>query len=326
MVLGGAGYIGSSVSYFMKQSGREVVIVDNLSSGFRELAENTGCPLIVADLKDAKSIDRVIREVKPEVVMHFAASQGVPQSIAQPSEFYNNNISATINLMDAMVAHGVKHLIFSSTAASYGIPEYTPIDEKHRLKPTTPYGWTKIMMEQAMHDYAKAYDFNYFALRYFNAAGDIPDAPVGEMHDPESHLIPNILLSILKKDGRIFEVYGDKYETTDGTCIRDYIHVEDLARAHAAAADHLRAGGASGITNLGCGAGNSVLEVLDACRKATGRDIPHVVKDPRPGDPPVLIASHALARDTLKWEPEWTSIDKVVDSAWHWHSRVHAEV
>ncbi len=319
MVLGGAGYIGSAVSYYLRQTDREAVIVDNLSSGFQELADGTGCPLIRCDLRDREAIRKVMLDVRPEVIMHFAASQGVPQSVSSPSEFYNNNVLATINVMDAMRESRVRHLIFSSTAASYGVPLYTPIDERHLLAPTTPYGWTKIMMEQAMADYAKAYGMTFFALRYFNAAGDIPGAPVGEMHDPESHLIPNILLSALRDDGQVFEVYGGKYPTHDGTCLRDYIHVEDLARAHIAAMDHLRSGGGSGIVNLGCGAGYSVMEVLEACNRVTGRRIPHIVKAPRPGDPPCLIASNKLARQTLGWVPEWNSIDAIVESAWNWH-------
>ena len=319
MIVGGAGYIGSSVAYFLHQQEKKAIIVDNFSTGFEALARNTGCPFIRCDIRERENIFDVIKEVKPDVVMHFAASQGVPESVKRPDLFYRNNVAGTINVLDAMIAQGIKHFIFSSTAASYGMPQYVPITEDHPISPTTPYGWSKIMIERILQDYTIAYDLKFVALRYFNAAGHIPGAPVGEMHEPENHLIPNILLSLLRKDGRTFELYGDKYSTPDGTCGRDYIHVEDLANAHVLAAEYLRNGGESNIMNIGTGVGTSVMEVIEACKRISGKDIPFLIKEPRPGDPPVLVASHDKANRILGWAPRWRAIDDIVSSAWEWH-------
>jgi UDP-glucose-4-epimerase GalE len=319
MIVGGAGYIGSSVAYYLHRQGKKAVVVDNLSTGFEILAKNSGCPFIFCDVKERESIFSVMKEVKPDVIMYFAASQGVPESVENPSLFYRNNVSGAINILDAMLNEGINCFIFSSTAASYGIPQHIPISENHPISPTTPYGWSKIMVERILEDYRIAYGTKFAALRYFNAAGHIPNAPVGEMHDPEAHLIPNILLSIFRKESRTFEIYGDNYPTPDGTCIRDYIHVEDLARAHILAAEYLMEGGESNIMNLGTGIGNSVMEVLDACKRVTGKDIPYVIKEPRKGDPPVLVASYEKANKILGWAPRWESIDEIVFSAWDWH-------
>jgi len=315
LVVGGAGYIGSHMVKFLGTQGCHITVLDNLSSGYADVVLNG--KLVVGDLADSSMLDELFSENEFDVVMHFASSILVGESVADPAKYYRNNVSNTLNLLDAMVRHDVKHFIFSSTAAIFGEPEYTPIDEKHPKAPINPYGRSKWMVEQILEDYDRAYGLKSICLRYFNAAGADPEGELGERHDPETHLIPLVLRAASGRRKEI-AVYGRDYDTPDGTCIRDYIHVWDLCEAHWLAIQYLLGGVDSQRFNLGNGNGYSVQKVIDVCREVTGKEF--VVNEAirREGDPAVLVADSKLARSVLGWRPKHSSLEKIVEDAWYW--------
>jgi UDP-glucose 4-epimerase len=318
LIVGGAGYIGSHVNKFLSERGYETLILDNLTRGHRDFVK--WGEFIEGDLGDRRLLDRVLETHEVDAVMHFAAFTDVGESVLKPGMYYHNNVINTINLLDSMVDHGVGNFIFSSTCAVYGNPMEIPISEEHPLNPISPYGRSKFMIEEILGDYREAYDLNYVSLRYFNAAGADPEGEVGELHNPETHLIPIVLDAAmgLRDEVRIF---GTDYQTPDGTCIRDYIHVMDLADAHWRALRYLE-GGEGGVFNLGNGNGFSVREVIETCREVTGASIMAVEDDRRPGDPPELVGSAERARRILGWRPEFTELEDIIETAWKWHSRI----
>lgn len=315
LVVGGAGYVGSHTVRLLNAQNHEVWIYDNLSRGHAESVRPE--QLIHGNLTDRTLLMQVLMEKEIEAVMHFAAFALVGESVQHPAMYYHNNVIASLELLEAMRAVGVWRFVFSSTTATYGQPDTMPIRETTTQNPINPYGFTKLVVERALRDYAKAYGFGVAALRYFNASGAAPDGSIGEDHDPESHLIPIVLQVALGQRDAI-QVFGNDYPTPDGTCIRDYIHVEDLATAHLAALELLKPSSVMEM-NLGTGVGHSVLEVIEACRRVTGHPIPMVVSDRRPGDPACLIADSSLAQSTLGWKPKYVSIDSIVETAWRWH-------
>jgi len=315
LVAGGAGYIGSHACKALAAAGHEPVVFDDLSTGHR-WAVRWG-PLVEGDLGDTALVRRVLAEQRIAAVMHFAASIAVGESVEDPAKYFRNNVVNTLNLLDAMRAEGVGMLVFSSTAAVYGTPRETPITEEHPLEPINPYGDTKLMMEKALKWYGNAYGLHWRALRYFNAAGADPDGDVGEQHNPETHLIPLILEAA---DGRrdAINVYGTDYPTPDGTAVRDYIHVADLADAHVSALQHLADGHPGGALNLGTGVGHSVAEVIETVKRVTGRDFPVRNTDRRAGDPPALVADPARANAALDWRATRSDLETIVATAWRW--------
>lgn len=315
LVTGGAGYVGSHAARLLERAGHSVWVYDNLSQGHRGAVPKGR--LIEGDVGDRQRVESVLREKRIEAVMHFAAFALVGESVADPAKYYQNNVVASLSLLEAMRAAGVKQIVFSSTTATYGVPEQVPITEDERQEPINPYGFAKLVIEHALADYAHAYGFGYAALRYFNAAGASPEGDLGEDHDPESHLIPIVLSVALGQRDKI-TIFGDDYPTPDGTCIRDYIHVDDLGDAHVKALARLRSGEGLKL-NLGTGQGYSVREVIDACRRVTGHAIPEVVGARRPGDPPELVADSRRAQAQLDWEPRYADINTIVETAWRWH-------
>jgi UDP-glucose-4-epimerase GalE len=315
LVTGGAGYVGSHAVRLLDRSGHDVWVYDNLVYGHRRSVRSDR--LIVGDLLDSLRLEEVLREQKIEAVMHFAAFAYVGESVDHPGKYYRNNVVGTLSLMEAMRAADVRRIVFSSTCATYGDQEKVPISEEQPQKPLNPYGFTKLVIEHALADYAHAYGWGYAALRYFNAAGASTDAEIGEDHTPETHLIPLVLDVALGKRACIL-VFGDKFPTKDGTCIRDYIHVDDLATAHLAALEKLGPG-VELRCNLGTGTGTTVLEVIEACRRVTGHPIPIEIVKARAGDAPALVADARLARDVLGWVPSYTTIEPIVATAWRWH-------
>ncbi|HWB09687.1 MAG TPA: UDP-glucose 4-epimerase GalE [Pirellulales bacterium] len=316
LVTGGAGYVGSHAARFLELAGHEIWVYDNLSQGHRSAA--LPGRLIVGDLHDRAKLTALMTELRIEAVMHFAAFALVGESVSDPAKYYANNVVGSLSLLDAMRASKVDKIVFSSTTATYGVPEKVPISEDEPQRPINPYGFTKLVVEQALADYARAYGFGYAALRYFNAAGASPRGDLGEDHSPESHLIPIVLQVALGQRTHI-AVFGDDYPTPDGTCIRDYIHVDDLASAHAQALARLVPGEGLKL-NLGTGEGHSVREVIDSCRRVTGRAIATEVGPRRPGDPPALVADSRRARSILDWEPKFVELDAIVATAWRWHA------
>jgi UDP-glucose 4-epimerase len=308
---GGAGYIGSVCSELLLNEGHEVAIFDNLTEGHRR-AVDSRANFIQGDLADRLQIDTALSSTRPDAVMHFAAYALVPESMRDPSKYFRNNIANGLNLLDAVVATGVQRIIFSSTCAIFGPPERVPIDETAHPRPVSPYGESKLAFEKILRWYGEIHALKFVSLRYFNAAGATEN--LGEDHRPETHLIPNVLKVALGQSPNV-EIYGTDYETPDGTCIRDYIHIVDLARAHILALG----AAASGFYNLGTGGGSSVREVIAACRKITGRKIETIEKPRRPGDPPRLIASSEKIKKELGWQPRFQSLDAIVESAWRWH-------
>jgi len=300
----------------LHENGHHVVVYDNLSTGFRQSV--TDGEFVNGDLMDSKLLDDTISKHKIDSVMHFAACALVGESVENPAKYYQNNVVAACNLLESMRRNDVKRIVFSSTCATYGEPETIPISEEEPQQPVNPYGFTKLVFERALEDYAHAYNFGFAALRYFNASGASPAGGIGEDHDPESHLIP-IVLQVALGQRQHITVFGDDYPTPDGTCIRDYIHVDDLSRAHLAALEQIQPG--KGIKlNLGTGVGKSVREVIDVCRQVTGKEIAEVMGKRRPGDPPELVANAAKAKEVLGWEAEYTDLTKIVETAWKWHS------
>jgi UDP-arabinose 4-epimerase len=312
LVTGGAGYIGSHACKALAQEGFTPIAFDNLVLGHRD-AVRWG-PLVEADIRDEDAVGETIRKYAIEAVIHFAAFAYVGESVGAPAKYYRNNVGGTLSLLDACRSAGVDKLVFSSSCATYGVPDVLPITEAAPQRPINPYGRTKLVVEQVLADYAHAYGSRHIALRYFNAAGADPDGEIGERHDPETHLIP---LALLAAAGRreALEVFGEDYDTPDGTCIRDYIHVTDLARAHVLALRHLLDGGDSLALNLGSGSGSSIREVIGSVEHVTGRKVPHVTKPRRPGDPPVLYADPSLAKERLGFETELSDLNTIVGTA-----------
>lgn len=315
LVTGGAGYIGSHYVLYERERGNEALVLDDLSLGHREAVLDA--PLIVADLNNEAVLDAVFRSYPIDAVVHFAALASVPESVAKPHRYYRHNVAHTITLLDAMRRHSIPYLVFSSSCATYGDPQYTPMDERHPQNPINPYGESKRICERMMQSFDEAYGLRYVSLRYFNASGADPKARIGESHDPETHLIP-IVLQAANGKRRSVAVYGNDYATPDGTCIRDYVHVNDLAQAHALALDRLRADGPSATYNVGSGTGHSVQDVIAACHEVTGRQIPVEEAPRRAGDPPVLVASSAKAEAELGWRPQYADLHTIVETAWRW--------
>lgn len=314
-VTGGAGYIGSHVAKELRRKGYRPLVYDNLSTGHQwavskdELAEG--------DLGDTSHLQQILHQEKPIAVMHFAASSIVSESVERPEFYFRNNVINTFNLLEAMLTSGVKYCIFSSSAAVYGNPHKVPIPEDHPLDPVNPYGEGKVCVEKALRWYEETHGFTYISLRYFNAAGADPEGELGEVHNPETHLIPRILAVALGKRPSI-EIYGTDYDTPDGTCVRDYIHVTDLAQAHILALEVLMDGVSSRVYNLGNQRGFSVKEVVDVARGVTGHPIPTKESPRRPGDPPVLVASSERIKKELGWKPQYNDLRTIIETAWSW--------
>lgn len=315
LVVGGAGYIGSHMVKMLLEQGHRVIVFDNLSSGYRDAV--LGGIFVKGDLADKDQLDDVFARLRPEAVMHFASHIQVGESVLHPSKYYFNNFSNTMNLLDTMVKHEVRHFIFSSTAAIFGEPEYTPIDELHPKRPLNPYGRSKLMVEEVLADYERAYGLRSVCLRYFNAAGADPEGMLGERHEPETHLIPLVLQAISGKRSSI-QVFGRDYDTPDGTCIRDYIHVVDLCTAHLLALRKLIVTDTSSQYNLGNGTGFSVQEVIKAAERVTGSTVKIVEGERRAGDPAVLVADATLARAELGWHPKYSDLEQIIAHAWQW--------
>jgi UDP-glucose 4-epimerase len=323
LVTGGAGYIGSHAVLALKQAGYEVVIFDNLEYGHRELVDRVlGVELFVGDTRDREALDRVFSTHKIDAVMHFAAYIAVGESVGQPGMYYTNNVVGTLNLLEAMRTANINKFVFSSTCAVYGIPETTPIVEDCPFAPISPYATSKLMVENILSDFDTAYGFKSVRFRYFNASGADPSGRLGEDHSPETHLIPLILFAAMGKREHI-SVYGTDYPTPDGTCIRDYIHVQDLATAHVLGLNLLLAGGDSQVFNLGNGNGYSVQEVIETARQVTGKEIKVVFGDRRAGDPSILVGSSDRARQVLGWKPEYPQLKDIIAHAWQWHQVRH---
>jgi UDP-glucose-4-epimerase GalE len=315
LVIGGAGYIGSHAARALKRAGHDVIIFDNLSTGYEFLA--AGFELVKGDVLDAAALARVLPRV--DAIMHFAAHAYVGESVTNPRKYFHNNVEGGLSLLNAALEAGVKKIIFSSTCAVYGEPAKVPIEENTPRQPVNPYGVTKLFFEQALEAYGRAYGFRFASLRYFNAAGADESGEIGELHDPETHLIPLAMQSAAGL-GPELHVFGSDYPTPDGTCVRDYIHVNDLAIAHVKAVEHLAAGGDSFAVNLGTGSGASVREVISAVEKAVGKKVPHKIVARRPGDPPALVANPAKAQALLQWKAA-RDLDKIVATAWNWMKR-----
>lgn len=318
LIVGGAGYIGSHMVWYLSQLDREIVVLDNLSSGHEDAVLHG--KFIEGDLSNPKLLDEIFKTHEFEAVIHFASSIQVGESVVDPRKYYRNNLANGLNLLDAMVNHGVSNLIFSSTAAIFGNPDYTPIDEDHPKFPINPYGHTKLMFEQILADYDHAYGIKSVCLRYFNAAGCHPDGILGERHDPETHLIPLVLETVSGHRKKI-TVFGEDYDTPDGTCVRDYVHVLDLAEAHWLALKHLAAGGKSEQYNLGNGDGYSVSEVIRTVEQVTSASVTVDRGARRPGDPAILVANSKKIRDDLGWSPKYPELESIVRHAWCWHSK-----
>ena len=315
LVVGGAGYIGSHAVRKLTDAGHHVLVYDNLSRGHREAVPDG--LLIEGELTDTATLTRVLTEHGIEAVMHFAAFALVNESVNDPALYYQNNVVATLSLLEAIRLADVKKFVFSSTTATYGEPDQVPISEDTPQRPINPYGFTKLVIEQALADYAEAYGMGYAALRYFNAAGAHPDGTIGEDHEPETHLIPIVLQVALGQRDSI-TIFGNDYQTSDGTCVRDYVHVNDLADAHLKALDKIRP--STGIClNLGTGRGTSVREIIDACREVTGHAIPEKIGQRREGDPSELVADASRAQDQLGWKPQYVDVRSIVETAWRWH-------
>lgn len=323
LITGAAGYIGSHTAINFINNGYEIVIFDNLETGHIEtvktLEQAGNVHFVKGDLKNFEDINKVFEDYDIDSVIHFAALSLVGESVTSPAKYYQNNVVGTLNLLDAAVAHNVKKIVFSSTCATYGEPKYTPIDEKHPQNPINPYGNTKLCIEYMLKDYDRAYGLKSIILRYFNVAGADEKLRIGEWHEPETHLIPNILKSVSDKN-KIFKIFGNDYDTPDGTCIRDYVNVEDLAEAHKLAYLYLKKNNTSEIFNVGTEHGDSVKNVFDTCEKVLGTKIPVEVTERRPGDPAKLYADAHKAKEILKWKPERT-LEKSIKTAYGWECK-----
>ena len=317
LVCGGAGYIGSHAVHALAAAGQEVVVVDNLQTGHAAAVAGKAA-FVQGDIRDAACLDGIFRRFRIDGVMHFAADSQVGESMVDPLKYFNNNVGGMQSLLEAMVRHGVGRIVFSSSAAVYGEPDSVPISEDAPTRPTNPYGHSKLMMEAMMRWVSVAHGIRYVSLRYFNVAGALADGSIGEDHSPETHLIP-LILQVPLGQRKAISIFGDDYPTKDGTCVRDYIHVTDLAQAHILALDYLMAGGKSDVFNLGNGVGFTVKEVIDVARKVTGDAIPAEMAPRRSGDPAQLIASSEKAIKVLGWKPQYDSLETIVASAWNWH-------
>lgn len=320
LIVGGAGYIGAHVNKLLNESGYETVILDNLSHGHKEAVQwGTLCE---CDIKDIDSIEKIFEEYDITAVMHFSSFIEVGESVSNPMKYYQNNVVNTLNLLNTMIKYDVKKFIFSSTCATYGVPQKIPLTEDHPQNPINPYGWTKLMVERILKDYDVAYGLKSIILRYFNASGADESGLIGEDHSPESHLIPLILDAAIAKREDI-KIYGTDYDTPDGTCIRDYIHVNDLADAHIKALEYLNENNTSNEFNLGNGKGFSVREVIESVKKVTGKEFKVTETPRREGDPAVLIGSAKKAHQLLGWTPKYDDIDDIVSTAWGWHKKLN---
>ncbi|HEX6731687.1 MAG TPA: UDP-glucose 4-epimerase GalE [Pyrinomonadaceae bacterium] len=317
LVTGGAGYIGSVTTELLRERAEQVVVLDNLSRGHRQ-AVATGIQFYEGDVGDTAFVSRIVQQHEIDACIHFAAFAYVGESVNDPLTYYQNNVAQGIRLLGALVHSGVRHLVFSSTCATYGEPKHTPIDESHPQLPTNPYGWSKLFLERILTDYDRAYGLKSVALRYFNAAG--ASKQLGEHHDPETHLIPLVLKAARGELDHV-AVFGNDYPTSDGTCVRDYIHVSDLAEAHVLSLQYLRAGYDSIAINLGNGRGFSVLDVVKEAREITDKEIKIEMQGRRPGDPSHLVADSSRARSVLGWRPQHPELNSIIGSAWQWHSK-----
>lgn len=318
LVLGGAGYIGSHTVYELIAAGEHVVVIDNLQTGFKQ-AVHPDAVFYQGDIRDRAFLDSVFEKEDIDGVIHFAACSQVGESMTNPLKYYDNNLYGTMVLLQSMTAHGVDKIVFSSTAATYGEPKSIPILETDSTVPTNCYGETKLSMEKMFHWTGKAHNLRYVSLRYFNACGAHPNGLIGEAHNPETHLIP-LILQVPNHKRDYISIFGDTYDTKDGTCVRDYIHVNDLASAHILAMNYLREGNESNIFNLGNGVGFTVKEVIEAARKVTGHPIPAKIEGVRAGDPSTLIASSEKAKSVLGWKPKYADLETILSTAWNWHS------
>ena len=319
LVTGGAGYIGSHCCKELHRRGYTPVTLDNLVYGHRDYVR--WGPFYEGNIDDKTLLETIFGRHRIEAILHFAAFAYVGESVSDPLKYYRNNLKGTIGLFESLISHGVRHVIFSSSCATYGIPDKVPIDETHPQNPINPYGKTKYMVEEILKDYSQAYPFDFMSLRYFNAAGADLESEIGENHDPETHLIP-LVLDVAKGRTKKINVFGNDYDTDDGSCIRDYIHVTDLADAHVLALERLLQGHESEFINLGTGQGYSVFQVIETASKITGVNISYDVTERRPGDPAILIASNEKARKVLGWSPRYPGLDSIVESAWKWHSKL----
>ena len=315
LVVGGAGYIGSHMVKQLSLSNHEVITLDNLSCGYKDAVKYG--ELVVGDLGDKKVLNKLFSAHKFDAVMHFAAFIEVGESVINPAKYYQNNVSNTQVLLDAMIEHEIKYFIFSSTAAIFGEPDYTPIDEAHPQSPINPYGRTKLMVEQILEDYDAAYGLKSTCLRYFNAAGADPEGELGERHNPESHLVPLILQAASGRREDI-KIFGQDYATDDGTCVRDYVHINDICEAHSLALAKMKNTDQSARYNLGNGKGFSVQEVIDCAKKVSGKDFKVIVTERRAGDPAVLVADSTLAKNELNWQPKFDQLETIIETAWNW--------
>lgn len=318
LVAGGAGYIGSHMVKDLVEHGQEVVVADNLSTGHRD-AINPKAKFYEGDIRDRKFMDKIFDNEDIEAVVHFAAFSIVPESMSKPLKYFDNNTGGMITLLEAMRDHNIKYIVFSSTAATYGVPEHMPIKETDPQNPINPYGLSKLMMEKMMHWADKAYGIKFVALRYFNVAGAAPDGTIGEDHGPETHLVP-IILQVAQGKRKELSIFGDDYNTPDGTNVRDYVHVMDLADAHILAIKYLEAGNESNAFNLGSSTGFSNKQMLEAAREVTGKPIPAKIAPRRPGDPDSLVAASDKARNVLGWDPKYDDVHDIIATAWKWHS------
>jgi len=318
LVVGGAGYIGSHMVKMLSLAGHHVVTLDNLSNGYRDAVKYGD--FVEGDIADSVLLDKLFAENQFDGVMHFASYIQVGESVEKPSMYYRNNVTNTQVLLDAMVEHDIKSFIFSSTAATFGEPEYTPIDEKHPQAPINPYGHSKLMVEQILADFDHAYGLKSVSLRYFNAAGADPDGELGERHIPETHLIPLVLQAASGRRDSI-TVFGDDYDTPDGTCIRDYIHINDLCSAHLLALEYLVNGGETKAYNMGNGEGYSIKELIDVAKSVTGNDFTVVMGERRDGDPARLVADSKLLQSELSWKPEYPGLETIIRHAWEWEKQ-----
>jgi UDP-glucose 4-epimerase len=323
LVTGGAGYIGSHTVLALQRAGYEVIILDNLVHGHRDIVEGAlQAKLVIGDTTDRQLLNRLFSRENIAAVMHFAAYAYVGESVVEPDKYYNNNVVGTLTLLQAMRAASVQKLVFSSTCATYGVPQNVPIAESHPQQPINPYGASKLMVERILSDFDAAYNFKSVCLRYFNAAGADPTGLLGEDHTPETHLIPLVLLTALGKRESV-SILGTDYPTEDGTCIRDYIHVSDLANAHVLALEYLLKGGNTNVFNLGNGNGFSVKQVIETASAVTGRNIKVVECDRRSGDPPILVGSSEKAAKILGWYPNYPNLTEILAHAWQWHQQRH---
>lgn len=324
LVIGGAGYIGSHSVKWLRSQGYKVLVLDNLVYDHQDIVNQAlKADLVIGDISDQELLAHIFSHYEISAVIHFAAYINVGESVTNPAKYYRNNVVGTLTLLDAMVKAGVKHLVFSSTCAVYGTPQFIPLTELHPQSPINPYGKSKLMVEQMLADFDHAYGLKSIIFRYFNAAGADPSGQLGEDHNPETHLIPLVLQTALGKRDAI-SIFGTDYDTPDGTCIRDYIHVNDLAEAHVLGLEYLLEHNKSEAFNLGNGNGFSVKEVIDTAEKVTGRAIKRIECERRPGDPPVLVGSSEKARQLLGWNPKYPSLEDIITHAWKWHQKRHS--